>query len=272
MIKPAIVCIAKCEEDYIEEFVRYHLSLGFDRIYIYDNNDELTYAEQLNHFGDAVIVIHLPGRNYPRLPQYEALQQFTWNYLHQHDNTHIAHIDIDEFIVLKKHSNIKDFIKEYIFDGENGVMCGGIGMNWKWFGSSGALTKTDEPVTTRFTKCQKGSDQHIKTLYYKHIYAHQGNPHSIVVNNSNLPIKTTNGIILDGPFNPGADLSVIQLNHYKVKSREEYRLRSMRGKADRYINEESEDTDNWFKAYDLNDDEDFFACDFYKNVLANANT
>jgi hypothetical protein len=31
MIRPVIICIAKYEKDYIEEFVRYHLGLGFEK-------------------------------------------------------------------------------------------------------------------------------------------------------------------------------------------------------------------------------------------------
>ena len=35
----AICCIAKNENYYINDWVKYHLDLGFDHIYIYDNND-----------------------------------------------------------------------------------------------------------------------------------------------------------------------------------------------------------------------------------------
>jgi hypothetical protein len=31
---PVIVCIAKKEQDYIEEFVKYHFALGFKYIFI----------------------------------------------------------------------------------------------------------------------------------------------------------------------------------------------------------------------------------------------
>ena len=44
---PVIVCIAKKEQDYIEEFVKYHLHLGFKHIYIYDNEDIPTYENML---------------------------------------------------------------------------------------------------------------------------------------------------------------------------------------------------------------------------------
>jgi len=271
MIKPVIICIAKYEKDYIDEFVRYHLHLGFDKIYIYDNEDHPTYAEQLRHFGDAIIVEHLPGKNYPRLPQYEALQRFTWYHMNNPEITHVAHIDIDEFIVLKKHNNIKDFIKEYIYDGENNVKCAGIGINWKMFGSSGYITKTDEPLTMRFTKCQKGHNVHIKTLYNKSFYAHQGNPHNINSNNPEFPIKTTKGNIVDGPHVEDADLSVIQINHYKSKTWEEFSFIRNRGRADRFDNPELDDLKTTFNETDLNDEVDYTAYKVYSKLISNGN-
>ena len=37
-MKVALVCIAKNEDNYIEEWVLYHKKLGFDRIFIYEND------------------------------------------------------------------------------------------------------------------------------------------------------------------------------------------------------------------------------------------
>ena len=51
-VVPAIVCIAKKEEDYIEEFVRYHLALGFKIIYVYDNEDVPVYETLLKNYKD----------------------------------------------------------------------------------------------------------------------------------------------------------------------------------------------------------------------------
>lgn len=273
MIHPVIICIAKYESNYIVEFVRYHLSLGFDKIYIYDNEDIPTYGELLKEFGEKVLVTHLPGKNYSRLPQYEALQQFTWNYLYNTDITHVVHIDIDEYIVLKKHNNIKDFIKEYIYDGENNIMCGGIGMNWRFFGSSGNKTYVNEPVTTRFTKREEKGNLHIKTLFHKQFYNSHNNPHSIVVNNNEYPIRSTNGCIIDGPFNENMDFSVIQLNHYKCRTWEEFKYIRSRGRADRYDNPYFDEGESGlleeFNTYDLNEVEDLIACNYYKKVLEN---
>ena len=40
-MKCAICAIAKNENDYINEWCKYHLNLGFDEIYIFDNNKDM---------------------------------------------------------------------------------------------------------------------------------------------------------------------------------------------------------------------------------------
>lgn len=40
MDKLILCAIAKCENKYIMEWIGYHFRLGFDKIVIYDNNDE----------------------------------------------------------------------------------------------------------------------------------------------------------------------------------------------------------------------------------------
>ena len=52
MTYPVIVCIAKREHDYIEEFVKYHIGIGFKHIYLYDNEDVPTYESFLQNYKD----------------------------------------------------------------------------------------------------------------------------------------------------------------------------------------------------------------------------
>lgn len=257
---PVIVCIAKKEEDYIEEFVKYHLELGFKCIYLYDNEDTPTYEKLLNKKCIRnVFVIHMPFNNYVKAVQYNALDHFKKYFLLPKNSpiTHVAHIDIDEFIVLKKHKNICDFISEYIIGD-----CEGIAMNWRFFGSSGRKEKTSEPVTTRFTMCEKKGNPHIKTLFKKDHFIKFDTCHNVIL--SKGYIKTTNKKIVDGPFNEDIDFSVIQLNHYKCKTLPEFRYIRTRHRADLKKNQ-PENVDESFKYYDINEIEDLTAYDFYKN-------
>lgn len=152
MSKVVLFCIAKLEHRYIEEFCKYQLSIGFDTIYIFDNEDVPTYQTLLQHIPN-IYVIHFPGK----VMQYHAIQYFINNIMYNHDISHVIHMDVDEFIVLKKHKSIKDFIQEYIKDD-----CAGIGINWRFFGDSNKKTYSNEPLRSRFTWCQKNGDQHYK--------------------------------------------------------------------------------------------------------------
>jgi len=262
-VMPVIVCIAKREEDYIEEFVKYHLAIGFKHIYIYDNEDEPKYDKLLANYSKSITFIHIPGNNYGTPVQYVALQHFVKTFLFTQNITHVAHIDIDEYIVLKKHSNITEFINEYIVGD-----CQGIGMNWRFFGSSGKTEKTDEPVTKRFTMCGKDGNIHIKTLFKKDYFRGYKTCHDIVL--SQGYVKNTKGDVINGPFNDKIDFSVIQLNHYKCKTLQEYRYIRGRGRADfneQYNKQNPQNIDEDFKQYDINEVEDLTAHSIYDNLL-----
>jgi len=261
-INSAIICIAKFESDYIIDFVNYHLLLGFNKIYIYDNEDIPVYHNLIEkeYFNEKVTVIHLPGNNYYKSVQYIALEHFINNYINQF--THVAHIDIDEYIVLKKHRCINDFISEYIVDN-----CAGIAMNWRHFGSNSHQEKNGLSDVIRFTKCELKGNHHIKTIFDTTCYAGWNSPHSVITKLGNF-IKNTKGDIVLGPHNENIDFSVIQLNHYKSKTLPEFQYIRTRGRAD-LIEQPVENVIEDFKIYDLNEIEDYSALIFYSQNITN---
>ena len=257
---PVLVCIAKLEQNYIKEFVHYHLALGFSRIYLFDNEDVPTYADILRTYIDAgkLVVTHLPGNNHSVINdagqqmfipvQYLALHIFTQQIMPDPQITHVAHIDIDEFIVLKKHNNICEFINEYI-KGD----CAGIGMNWRFFGSSFNNDPITKPVVERFTMCAEKGDKHIKTIFRKDRFLQFDGCHTIKTKSGH--IKSTDGTIIVGPYNQMAPIDVIQVNHYKCKTLAEFRYIRTRMRAD-VVGGPKEDVDADFKKYDINEVED----------------
>lgn len=258
MIRPVIVCIAKQEQDYIEEFVQYHLMLGFKHIFVYDNEDVPTYGDMLKKYSQYVSVIHLPYNNYGRGVQYVALDDFMQRIVRKSNITHVAHIDIDEYIVLKQHRTISEFISEYIKDD-----CQGIGMNWRMFGSNGHTSKTLVPNVLRFTKCDNGN-HHIKTIFaVKHFHSFINCHHvSYTIGNT----KNTRGTVIKGSVCDDIDFSVVQLNHYKCKTWPEFQEIRKRGRADLYLQPE-EDVKASFDAWNKNEVEDLSAADFYLKYI-----
>jgi FkbM family methyltransferase len=259
IIYPVIVSVAKLESDYIEEWVIYHLALGFEHIYIYDNEDQPVYKELLKNYSSKVTINHIPGNNYHKPIQYLILDYFITNYMRNGIITHCTHIDIDEFIVLKKHKCINEFIKEYIHGN-----CIGIGMNWRFFGDSGLKEKTNEPVTQRFKLCQKNSDNQIKTIFDVSKTSGWSICHAIYKPEGCF-VKATSGNIIEDVINDECSIDVIQLNHYKTKTLPEFKYIRTRGRADLMINPEDDLCSN-FEYYNKNDETDLYAYNFYKNI------
>ena len=86
----------------------------------------------------------------------------------------------------------------------------------------------------------------------------------------NFKIKNTQGDEIIGPFNKNIDLSVIQLNHYKSKTLQEFKFVRQRGRAG--LNNKKQKKENVisnFKIYDKNEVEDLTAYNFYKKFIKN---
>ena len=140
----AICCIAKCENRYLEEWANYHLSLGFDHIYLYDNNDpagERVISSVSEN--ERVTVIDCRGKtayqNVAYTEFYKGLGKgYDW----------IAYIDIDEFITFSEESGLRS-IKEFLsrFDSQVDI----VHLNWKCYGNNDLVELVDDySVLRRF--------------------------------------------------------------------------------------------------------------------------
>ena len=238
-MKVALVCIAKDEDEYIKEWIEYHKKLGFDNIFVFENNWRCKVKD------DIVTNIEFDGDR-KQIPAYNTfIERFRYDY------DWAAFIDVDEFIVLKKHDNIKDFLNEYdsVFNG--------IAINWVLFGSNGHKeTSENTSLLERFTKRQIDKNQHIKTiLKLKRFGVKMVNPHypNVMLNDTNL-----NEVL--GPFNFKGDIDVAQINHYFCKTRPEFIKKINRGQADQYAKRKLEE----FESHDKNEVDDFLALNYFR--------
>ena len=153
-MKTAICAIAKNENNYIKEWCDYHLELGFDKIYVFDNNDNN--GERISDAVscDSVVIDNrFRGKN-DRMHQGDAYISFYREKSKYYD--WVAFIDIDEFIYLEKHKNISDFLSENFFENPDGVkLC------WKCYTDNNLVRVVDNNYSvTRFTvPCETYSTQ-----------------------------------------------------------------------------------------------------------------
>jgi len=237
-MKIALVCIAKNEDNYIQEWIDYHKKLGYDDIFIYQNNWRCQIEEP------NVIKIEYDGE-VRQVPAYnDFIQKNKTNY------DWVSFFDVDEFLVLKKHKNIKEFIQDYQdFDG--------IGVNWILFGDNNLTGVTDEySVIKRFTKRQLGVNEHIKSTIKltNDVIMGVHAPH-------NKMLCNTNKELFSGSFNRNTLDDIAQINHYFCKTREEFIEKINRGRSDTYQKRNIDE----FDAHNINEIEDVTALKFIHN-------
>jgi hypothetical protein len=211
--KIALVCIAKNEDPYIQEWIKYNLKLGFDKIFIYQNN--WRFNTQQNN----VILLECDGE----AMQMPAYNHFIANYSENYQWT--AFFDVDEFLVLHKHNNIKDFLKDY-------SECNAVGVNWAIFGNNHCEKVIDNnySVLSRFTQRSNenfNKNEHVKIIAQSP-YHYMVNPHY----NSAPYWFNLKKQKRTGPYNKPVDWTIAQLNHYCTKSIEEMHSKIIRGRAD----------------------------------------
>lgn len=244
-MKIALVCIAKNEDDYIQEWIDYNLKLGFTHIFIYANDWEYSNAHQ------QVTVIPIQGANKQR----EVYAKFLSVYRDDYDWA--AFFDVDEYLVLKKSpTNIRGFIGAY-------SEAKAIAVNWVMFGDNGhTKVENDYSYLRRFTKRQKGVNEHIKCILNLNNNSSQMDVH----NPYSVEATDTNGNKFLGPYNPSGDDTIAQLNHYHSRTEQEFKDKCDRGRADADFNNGY----HWREVHNHNKIEDTLARDFlYSNSNKN---
>jgi len=142
-----ICAIAKNENHYIREWVEHHKALGFNKIFLYDNNDidGETFDQVINDYikSGFVEIINIRGLSNQQIKCYndfyhskEALQ-YKW----------VAYFDIDEFLFLDSYNTVQAWLhadKYTRFDA--------IAVNWKYFDDNNLVEVKDNNYSIkRFT-------------------------------------------------------------------------------------------------------------------------
>ena len=222
----AICAIQKQGLWYIDEWVDYHIALGFQTIFVYDNSDDFElqgwYSKRFHNGTDHVKIVHWPG-GVQQLPAYANCTKEI-----QEHQTHswIAFIDNDEFFVIKdtkKYPFIMDLLDSVPEE------AGGLAVNWHRFDSSNQTKYEAKPLTLRFNHYT--INIHVKIIARTNKIKDIGpNPHTARYVNETIKSLDTNGRVVVGPFNDRRPTDVLVLNHYHTKSLEEYKLRCKRGR------------------------------------------
>ena len=240
----SVVAIAKDEGSYFKEWLDWHISRGVEKFYIYDNDSSDDTREVLRPYIEKGIVDYtfFPGSRKQLAAYDDCLSR------HRFDTRWLAVIDLDEFIVTRDGRSIPDYLRDL-------EEYAAVEVNWLCYGSSGHKTRPSGGVMERFTRHSLPGhhlNHHVKSIVdprrvYGMIGCHEA--------------ARINGKAADGDGRPvkipwrnrDAVYGKIQVNHYAVKSYEEFTEKKGRGRASGPVNEID---DSYFHIFDLNDTED----------------
>jgi hypothetical protein len=135
--------IFKNEAKFLDEWIQFHVVVGIDHFYLYNNNSNDNYAKILKPYIEKGIVdlIDWPF-NHSQMDAYEDCYN-----KHRQDTNWLTFIDVDEFICPISTNNIKSWLASY-------KNYPGVAVHWKQFGSNGKLEHNDnELVIEQYTQC-----------------------------------------------------------------------------------------------------------------------
>jgi hypothetical protein len=211
----------KDSASYLEEWMRFHLKVGFDHFYLYDNDSSDDFQAVIRPFvtrGQATYH-KWPGAGQQR----EMFQHCLDTY--RESARWIAFIDDDEFLFPATKNNLSEVLSDY-------ERHAGVAACWLLFGSNGHLTRPSGLVTENYCRRAAWIDRHVKCIVDPSrvtgpeigghaFYSIEG---ACIVDENHRPIA--------GPFSESPSANVLCLNHYLIKSREEMLWRRQRMTVD----------------------------------------
>ena len=228
----AIVLIAKNEAPYILEWINFHVKQGVSHFLIYDNESTDNLLEVLQPFIASGLVTYnkIPGK----IRQTDAYNHAVYNYKKKFK--YFAIIDADEFLFTPDNAEpgaLYKFVDDFMNKHKN---AGGIGANWLVFGSSGHETKPAGGVLENYTRCAEkdfGAHHLIKTICDPlkvfacsvHFCVYYGGFYTL----------SENGEIVNRAESQTINFDKIRINHYFMKSKQEFVQKIMRGMADNKV-------------------------------------
>ena len=239
----AVCAIAKNEGPYFKEWIEWHHKMGVEKFYIYDNESTDCTKEVLQPYIESGLVEYVfwPGRKM-QLPAYDDCFE-----KHRTETRWLAIIDLDEFIMPIKNKNIPEYLRQM-------EDFSSVEINWLVYGSGGAKERQPGGVMERF-RCHSLPEHKLNT-HVKSIV----DPRRVCTMIGCHEAARISGFAADShgtPLSKGfrdrkPQQDIIRINHYAVKSYEEFLSKRVRGRA--RIN--SMRDLSYFEQYDLNDIEE----------------
>jgi len=214
--------------EYVQEWIDYHLAIGFDAILIYDNGSLPPISDCIPHH-PAVNIIPAPGLKM-QIPAYNhCLKHAKEN----HWARWIGFIDADEFLVPMQKNDIREVLEEY-------EAFGGLSANWAVFGPNGHRQRPAIPQLYAYTKRFDPHAEfaevrrwcgHVKCIVNPRLVKAAINAHSFEFEDNKFCVDEHFHPI-HKPIREEITYDVLRVNHYWTRSLEDLKEKMMKTRAD----------------------------------------
>ena len=205
---------------YLQEWLLFHWVQGIRRFYLYDNGSTDDYRQILQPWIDASIV---RLRLWPGLAQQQLIYDHCLSTAGREVDW-LAFIDDDEFLFNPVGRPLPDILKTF-------QEHAGVAAAWILYGSSGHLQRNEDWIIDRFVRRAPNPDVHVKCIVQPGLVTRSKVIGHMFEARPGFHIVDEHGRPLAEPLTSASTITQLRINHYLVKSWDEFRPRRTRPQA-----------------------------------------
>lgn len=216
----SVCAIFQNEDRFLKEWVEFHLLVGVQHFYLFNNLSDDNYRKVLMPYVDAGIVelIEWP---------YASVGVVDWNEIQcnaymqavrtsRGQTRWLAILDTDEFLIPVCDNNLVNILSKY-------VKYGGVCANWQMYGTGGVAKVPDQSLMIEMLLMKAPQEYseniHVKSIVQPMRVSNCKNPHHCLYKKDYYSVNT-NKDVCPGPWNEPILTDKIRINHYWVRDEE----------------------------------------------------
>lgn len=224
----SICLIIRDENEYLKEWLDWHISLGVEHFYVYDHGSKQPVAEFISQScgenKDKITVIDWSGNHTNAQPEAynDCLKRFS------KESRWIGFIDTDEQVRIKNGKTMPEFLKDY-------ESFAGLFIVWLTYDANGQRYKSPLPLRQRFTHItvDRGLGDcmgkvFVQGLLMQDMHIHNGHPFE----RFDVVGEFKDKVEVNSIWKGNATTELICVDHFFTKSYEEWLEKIKRGSCD----------------------------------------
>lgn len=241
----AVLATARNEGLYLVEWLAHHRTLGIERFFVYSNDNTDGSDALLHALAEAGAITWVDNQVAPRgTAQFQAYGHALGALPQILDSRWTLILDLDEFLCLdrSRFASLRDYMAW-----QEARPVDAVAFNWVVFGSSGETEWRDAPVTQRFVHRLPWTDHHIKTMVRTGQAMHARPHHPVFDPRQAVVTRNASGDVHghkeEASWSMHPEEGNAWINHYMLKSAEEFIWKASRNRGDQPMMEMAEPTE-----------------------------